>query len=200
MQNIEIEIRGPITKKEYDDLIFKFEKEGKKTGEKDRVLIDYSTGEIENRKKDIRLRDTNGIPEIMIKLGAWGATDQREEISVLAQPKQFDSLVKAFAALGYKKGVLCHRKTKVFEYQGIEFALVEVPNHSYYFEAEKMVDENEDKDKATQEILSVCQDLGLRSFGKKEFFDYIRQLNDEANEIFEAEKQPKDYFKNRFNI
>lgn len=203
MQNIEVEIRGPISKNDYDNLIAKFEKDGKKIGEKDRILIDYSTflpGGVENREKDIRLRSTNGIPEIMIKLGAWGGTDQREEISVLGQTGQFDAMVKAFAVLGYEKGMLCHRKTKVFEYQDIEFALVEVPGHSYYFEAEKMVEDTEDKDKITQEILSVCQNLGLSAFNQKEFFDYIHQLNSETNEIFEFDKYPKDYFKKTFNI
>ena len=43
--------------------------------------------------------------------------------------------------------MLCVRKSKVYEYEGIEFALVEVPGHSYYYEAEKMAHENEDAEK-----------------------------------------------------
>jgi len=202
-KNIEIEIRGPLSKAKFDELADKFSREGKIICEKDRILIDYSTflpGSIEERKKDIRLRVTNGVPEIIIKLGSWGGSDQREEISVLTQPGQFDSLVQIFKALGLNKGMLCQRKSKVFEYQDIEFALVEVPNHSYYFEAEKMVDENENKNSVTQEITNLCQSLGLRVFSQKDFFDYIHQLNNEVNEIFDSSISPKDYFKSRFNL
>ena len=42
-KNIEIEIRGPLSKEKFDALIDLFEIKGKKITEKDRVLIDYST-------------------------------------------------------------------------------------------------------------------------------------------------------------
>ncbi|MFA6322277.1 MAG: hypothetical protein WCX71_02255 [Candidatus Buchananbacteria bacterium] len=203
-KNIEVEIRGQLTKEKLEELKEKFSREGKKLTEKDRVIIAYSNflpGSIENQTTDIRLRATNGVPEIIIKLGQWGGSDQREEISAFAQPGQFDSLVQIFKVLDLTKGMLCQRKIDVFEYQGVEFALVGVPNgHSYYFEAEKMVDENDDKDQATQEILNVCQNLGLQAFSQQEFFDYIHKLNKEINELFDADTCPKDYFKTRFGI
>ena len=142
-KNIEIEIRGPLSKKEFDNLVKFFEKKGTKTSEKDRVLIDYSTfleGGVEKRKKDIRLRVTNGIPEIIVKVGEWGGTEQRKELSAFTKPGEFDTLVEIFGELGFCKGMLCVRKSKVFEYKDIEFALVEVPGHSFYYEAEKMAD------------------------------------------------------------
>ena len=42
-KNIEVEIRGPLSKKEFNSLIKLFENKGKKTLEKNRILIDYST-------------------------------------------------------------------------------------------------------------------------------------------------------------
>jgi predicted adenylyl cyclase CyaB len=202
-KNIEIEIRGPMIKEKFVDLARLFEIKGKKIVDKNRVLIDYSSsleGGIENRHKDIRLRVTNGIPEIIVKLGKWGGIDQRREISVLAKKGEFDALVEIFGELGFRKGVLCVRNSKVYEYKGIEFALVEVPGHSYYYEAEKMASEKEDTSEITDEIVGVCKDLGLETFSQKQFFEYINKLNKEANEIFDYQTYIPNYFKDRFGL
>jgi len=201
--NIEIEIRGPLSKKKFGDLVNLFESKAKKVTEKNRVLIDYSTfleGGVENRNKDIRLRVTNGIPEIIVKIGEWGEAEQRKELSAFTKEGEFDTLVEIFGALGFCKGMLCVRKSKVYEYKDIEFALVEVPGHSYYYEAEKMAHENEDADKIIKEITDVCKSLDLEVFNKQQFFKYINTLNKESNEIFEYKNYTSNYFKNRFNL
>lgn len=202
-KNIEIEIRGPLTKEKFDDLVRVFETRAKKTAEKDRVLIDYSTfleGGVENRNKDIRLRATNGIPEIIVKIGEWGGTEQRKELSAFTKQGEFDTLVEIFGELGFCKGMLCVRKSRVYQYKDIEFALVEVPGHSYYYEAEKMAHEKEDAEKIIKEIKNVCKDLNLEVFDKKQFFQYIDKLNKESNEIFEYKNYTPNYFKNRFDL
>src|SRR3990167_4265651 len=158
-KNIEIEIRGPLTKEKFDNLVCLFDARAKKITEKDRVSIDYYTfleGGVENRHKDIRLRVTNGIPEIIVKVGEWGGAEQRKELSAFTKEGEFDTLVEIFGTLGFCKGMLCVRKSKVYEYEGIEFALVEVPGHSYYYEAEKMAHEKEDANKITREMKSIC--------------------------------------------
>jgi len=202
-KKIEVEIRGPLSKEKFENLISFFESKGKKITDKNRILIDYSTfleGGIKNRQKDIRLRITNGIPEIIVKIGKWGGTEHRKELSVFTKPGEFDTLVEIFAALGFNKGALCVRKSKVYEYKGIEFALVEVPGHSYYYEAEKMADEKEDANNIISEIKNVCKYLGLEVFDKKQFFDYVELLNKEANEIFDYSTYTPNYFKNRFSL
>lgn len=73
------------------------------------------------------MRVTNGIPEIIVKIGEWSGTEQRKELSFFGKQGEFDTLVEIFAALGFRKGMMCERKSKVYEYKGIEFALVEVP-------------------------------------------------------------------------
>ncbi len=202
-RNIEIEIRGPLSKEQFDNMILFLDKKGKKLTEKNRVLIDYSTfleGGVEKRKKDIRLRVTNGVPEIIVKLGEWGGTDQRKELSVLTNSNSFDTLVEIFGELGFVKGMLCVRKSKVYEYKGVEFALVEVPNHSYYYEAEKMAYENESAEQITKKVKKICLDLELQMFDQKTFFEYVETLNKEANEIFDYSSYSQNYFKNRFQL
>ncbi|MBI2631355.1 hypothetical protein HYW73_04085 [Candidatus Nomurabacteria bacterium] len=146
------------------------------------------------------MRVTNGIPEIIVKVGEWGGTEQRKELSAFTKPGEFDTLVEIFGELGFSKGMLCVRKSKVYEYKDIEFALVEVPGHSYYYEAEKMANNKENGGKLIKEIENVCEELKLNIFDKKQFFEYIDKLNRESNEIFDYKNFTPNYFKNRFNL
>ncbi len=202
-KNIEVELRGLLSADEYSMVKGFFDENAEKKEEKDRILIDYSTflpGGVEERKKDIRLRVTNGVPEIIVKLGEWGGSEQRKELSVKTAPGTFDILTEIFAALGYEKGVLAVRKSHVYDYKDIEFALVEVPGHSYYFEAEKMAHEGENAEELIQEMNMVCAELGLNVFTKEDFFAYIQKLNAEANGVFNAPEASPNFFKENYGL
>ncbi len=202
-KTFEVELRGPVSQESYGQLKTLLDEQGVLLQTRSRILIDYSTflpnEGIKERQRDIRLRITNGKPEIIIKTGSWGGSDQRKELSVFAEEGSFDRLVQAFHVLGYDKGVLCVRNSLLYKYKEVEFALVEVPGHSYYFEAEKMSDEA-GKDAATQEIADLCKTLGLTLFSDQTFFEYIDTLNREANEVFDFKDYTEDYFKKRFKL
>lgn len=201
-KNIEVEISGPLTLEQKKNLETFFLEHGEKTKTKHRVLIDYSTflGDgLRNREKDIRLRITNGNPEIIVKLGAWNSNNHRKELSVFTEAGSFDRLVQIYAALGYEKGMLCERTTEVFKYSDIEFALVEVPGHSFHFEAEIMSDEK-NVESAKKHIETVCKELGLKIFTDEEYMNYIEKLNNEANEVFEFKNYTENYFENRYHF
>jgi predicted adenylyl cyclase CyaB len=188
-KNIEVEVRGPISEEQYLALIERFNVEGKKLTEKRRTFIDYSTfleGGVRGRDKDIRIRVTNGVPEIIVKLGNWGGAEARKELSVLTEQGSFETLAQVFGELGFTKGILGTRNSVLYEYQGVEFALVEVPGHSYYYEAERMIDESQDSSQVIKEIQDLCKDeLALGVFSEEEFFSYIETLNEEANQVFD---------------
>lgn len=184
-ENIEVEVRGLLKKEEYEKIDFFLKDKGSLKKKRNRTFIDFS-GDVENRTKDIRIRNTNGIPEIVIKLGSWGGSESREEILLEVKEGSFKTLVKAFGEMGFKKGVLCVRNSVVYEYKGIEFALVEVPNHSYYFEAE-ILTTKDNTEKAETEIRKICEELGLKPFSKEEFFAYVNLLNQEANSVYDYE-------------
>ncbi len=195
VKNIEAEVRGLLSKDEFDVLNSFLSKNSIFKQKKERVLIDFSSG-VRDRKKDIRVRETNGIPEIIIKLGAWGGSEKREEISIHTEKGSFDDLVRAFGELGYTKGVLCVRNSLVYDYKNVEFALVEVPGHSYYFEAEILATAV-DAHKAEAELLALCEELKLKTFTDEGFYAYIETLNREANSIFDYAKYEPGYFRDR---
>ncbi len=203
-RDIEVEVRGLLTKSDFYKTKDFLEVNGVLKDQKRRILIDYSTflpeEGIRDRKKDIRVRVTNGIPEIIIKLGSWGGSESRQELSFKGAEGSFDTLVQIFGHLGLKKGILAERKTLAYEYKEIEFALVEVPGHSYYFEAERMAHSEDDFVKVEKEILNVCDELGLSVLSKDGFFEYIDVLNKEANDIFNFETSDDDFFEKMHNV
>jgi len=203
-KNIEVEIRGKIAEEKVKEVLDFLGRNGEKKPEKNRVFLDYSTflpeQGIEKRTKDIRLRATNGVPEIIVKLGNWGGSENRKEISVPTSQGSFDKLVQVFGAIGLEKAILCIRKSYVFQYENVELAIVEVPNHSFYFEAEKMLSPNEDKTKAEKAIRDICKKLRLEPFSDQEFFAYVEKLNQEANEVFDFKNYQEGYFKKRFGL
>lgn len=202
-KNIEVEISGPLSTAKFHEVISFFNQNAIKTTEKHRVIIDYSTfleGGLKNREKDIRLRITNGTPEIIVKLGTWTSEAKRKELSVLAEHGSFDVLVQVFGELGFKKGVLCIRDSHVYEYKGIEFSLVEIPGHSFHYEAEIMAATNKNTEQLAEQIKTTCQELGLKIFTHDEYFQYIEILNSQANEIFDYANYTDNYFENRFHF
>ncbi|NTW30439.1 MAG: CYTH domain-containing protein [Candidatus Moranbacteria bacterium] len=203
-KDIEVELRGLLTKEQYDGLNETLSGKVGLKEEKYRILLDYSTflpGEgIEDRKKDIRVRVTNGVPEIVVKLGSWGGSESRKELSFKGSPGSFDTLVEIFGNLGFTKAVLCERRTKAYDYKGVEFALVEVPGHSYYFEAEKMAHGEADMAEVESEIRAVCEELGLSILTKEDFFKYIDTLNREANAVFEFDSHTENRFRDEFGV
>lgn len=194
-KNIEVEIRGYLTNEDYTRLNDFLSKTGTLKSKRERIFIDYSSS-LEDRTKDIRIRETNGVSEIMIKLGNWGGSESREELSVTTGEKSFESLVRIFGELGHTKGTFCVRNSIVYDYNGVEFALVEVPNHSYYFEAEILTDIDHSVE-ADAKLRQVCESLGLKVFNKDEFFQYVTKLNTEANISFDYTKFKKGYFDNK---
>ncbi len=203
-KEIEVEIRGLLSADSYKKACEFFKENAKFLEEKERMLIDYSTfmpsEGIRDRKKDIRIRVTNGIPEIVVKLGSWGGSESRKELSFKGNEGEFDTLVEIFGHLGFQKGIFAIRNVLAYEYKGVEFALVSVPDHSYYFEAEKMAHDDADFLKVEEEIRDVCSELGLDVIDKEGFFQYIEKLNLESNDIFEFEDYTPNLFKDKFGL
>ncbi len=202
-KTIEVEMRGKLDSSAIPELVEKILSDGKFVQRKERVLIDYSTclpeQGIEGRKLDIRLRNTNKLSEIILKTGSWGGSDARREYSVKTNDS-FDTLVQIYKLLGLSKGVLCVRNIDVYTYHGVEIALVEVPGHSCFFEAEIELAETEGTEKAQATLKEVLDELGLVTYTDAEYFAYIELLNKEANMIFDANQESETYFKDTFGI
>jgi adenylate cyclase class IV len=190
MSQFEVELRGPvISPEEYIRVEELLRTQGTFVREEKRIIVDYSTfldGGVRERTLDIRARVTNGEPEMIIKRGSWGGDEVREEVSVPVHRGKFFDLLRAYALLGYTKGILIARKSRVYTYNDTEIVLVTIPNHSSFFEAERIVQHEAQHDAARAQLEHVVQSLGLTTFSDEEWFTYLETLNREANGIYDA--------------
>jgi len=180
----EIELRGPVSKKEYDKLLIFLKRNGKFIEHRNRVNYLFNH---KNKQVDVRVRDTNGDIEMVMKLGHIGAHKRKEISFKLGKVKVKDAL-DFLNHLGYRTGLIAVRISDIFMYCGVEFAVVSVPGrkswHTYYFEMEMQADTASEIKKAKEYMAKLAGKLGLRFFGKREYEDYIVEMNEYASEKF----------------
>ena len=197
----EVEVRGPLNN--FDNTFQFFKAKGRFIQEKDRFQLIYfpketlNLNEMENDPRDLRLRVTNKKAELVMKYGEWGAKDSRHEITIPVPLDKFDEMAELLNYLGWGFGSSIATKTFIFNFKGIEFALVKTV-HGDYFEAEKLIHEKEDSDIAMKEIEKVCSELNLRLFSKEEYYKFMDKINNAVGAIFNFKKQKFSEIKSRY--
>lgn len=181
MANYEIELRGLLSsdqRKKLEKFLFK---NGKLIKKYKRTQWIFGLSHL--KKIDLRIKETNQNYEFSLKVGALGKKSRRE-ISIPFPKDKADEALDFLKFLGRKEGLIAKRNASIFEYEKIEWAIVEVPGHSCYFEAEKLVSNEKDAKFAIEEIKKVAGSLGLKLFNAKETIEYIKKLDKEANKPF----------------
>ncbi len=182
MANFEIELRGLMTKRERDKLEDFLIKNGKLVKKYQRTQ--WIFGLSHHKKIDLRVKETNQNYEYSLKVGKLGKASRRE-ISIPFPKEKADEALEFLKYLGKAKGLIAKRNATIYEYEGIEWALVEVPKHSYYFEAEKLVSSEEEGAEAKREISRIVKSLELKLFNSTDYTEYLKKLDKESNKIFE---------------
>lgn len=183
---IEVEIRGPLTDEGRRELTELLEAEGELTEVQDRqmILLRGYPGYDKDpnaREVDVRLRDTNGSCEIMVKRKTSDHNVARHEASLPLGCTDLESAKKAVKALGYSEGIWMHRKKRVYRYRDIEWSVVEVPEGLSYYEAEQEAKEGESAEDIQKHLTTVAQELGLRVFTSDEMREFIYTLDRTVN-------------------
>ncbi len=183
---IEVEIRGRLNDKQFDELTALLEKEGELVEFQDRemILLRGYPGYSEDptaRDVDVRLRNTNGSCEIMVKHKSGEHNVARKEMSLPLGCSDLESAKEAVAALGYRDGIWMHRKKKVFRYSGIEWSVVDVPEGMRYFEAEQETGDPAQAKDVELHLIEEAQKLGLSAMGPQEMRDFIYELDAKVN-------------------
>ena len=184
---IEVEIRGRLDDAGYDRIKAFLDENGKHVKSQERemfLLRDYPgySRDFVGRDVDIRLRNTNGQCEIMLKRKV---ENMREEVQLKLQDEDLETAKKIVKALGCKEAVWMHRLKEVYEYNGVEWSLEIAPNNIRYYEAEiavadvsKVADAHTTLEVEARALnLEVLDDEGTRAL--------IHRLDTEANKVVE---------------
>lgn len=203
-KQIEVELMGNLRKEKFLELQSLFEKEGAFKKKKRRLSLMYFRDkipkdliEIKDELVDLRLRITNGIPEVVIKYGLFTGSHAREEISINFDIKDFEKYIDLLKYLGWHLAVGYSTKTYVYNYKSVEFSLVEIKDYGYNFEAE-IITENEESGNAKRKLTIFCEELGLKSFNENELDKQCNDINNKKEFQFDFNKQSSNKIREQF--
>lgn len=148
------------------------------------------------RDTDIRLRNTNGKCEIMLKRKVSDGNHARKEYSLPLSENTLDTAKEIVRAFGCEGGLWMHRITEAFEYKGIEWALIRAPKprpadevglggdgfEMLLYEAEMEIEDGGDVKETHKKIVEEAKALGLPVLETDEAMrDFIYKLDREVN-------------------
>ncbi len=203
MTKVEVEHRGELSKEKFEELKSFFDKKGEFLGLNERFSVIYSQQEDDQSKEvyehpvDLKVRVTNKKGELVLKYGKWSGSDARKEFLFPIEKDKFDEMIEFLKILGHYHGVLQATKTHLYHYKSVDFALVDVPDWGYYFEAE-IVTEPTNTKKANEKIRKECSDLGIEALDHDGFCKLLGSLNDRPGFRFNFKKQDFLDIKERF--
>ena len=187
MKTIEVEIRGNLNDQEYSRVKSFLDERGvhKESHEREMFLLrDYPgySKDFVGREVDIRLRNTNGSCEIMLKRKIGNA---REEVALSLKDSDLNTAKKIVKALGCSTAIWMHRLKEVYEYNDVEWSLVVAPNNIRYYEAEISVSSQEEISDAYVKLKNEAKSIGLDVLNDEDTKILIHKLDTEANKFVE---------------
>jgi hypothetical protein len=201
--DIEVEVRGKIVN--FERTLEFFYNSAKFIEEKDRISFIYfregkdvlNVKGVRDDPVDLKLRVTNKKAEMVMKYGRWGAEENRKEFLFPLELSKFSDVLEFFKNLDWFHGVIMDTKTFLFEYQGVEFALVR-SGDVCYFEAEILVDEESEVGMAKTKILKVCSEAKLKLFEDEEFMVMMNGFNSREDRLFDMRVDSFEEIRDRF--
>jgi adenylate cyclase class IV len=203
-KQIEVEFMGDISKDKFFELKDKFENEGTFKKRKERISFMYfrdkipkDLSEIKDEDTDLRLRVTNKEPELIIKKGSFTGSHSRKEISINFPITEMQKYVDFLSALNWSIGVIYAVETFVYEYEGVEFSLVNIEGYGYNFEAEILTN-TEEESNARKKINLLLNNLNLRPFDEEGLNKQCNAINNREGLRFDFSKENFKEMKEKF--
>ncbi len=176
---IEIEFRGPLEKNEFLKLLSFLKKEAEFVKRMKRKTFVFGS---KDKTLDLKVRTTDGVPEIVLKKG-FAAARRREEIIIPLKTDSTKEAVRIFSLLGHNKGIIAIRDNYIFNYKNIEFTLVKCPNGYCFYEAELI--NNKKIKNPEKHIKEVLKSLSLRVWSEKEVYKFFMYCKKNIDKHFE---------------
>lgn len=180
----EIEIRGKVSKKEFDQLLALLKKDGKLKDTYHRISVDLSPGFDpktrtwkNNSHLDLRIKKSGESEKISLKVGEYHLKE-RKEIDTKLKEGELLHAVELIMALGYDQGMIYSWDSWEFDYQGYEIKLSKYADDYYIWEIEGK--DNLDPD-------SLAKRLNMKPLSKGEYKDAINWENNHIHQIFTIE-------------
>ena len=189
---IDVEIRGPVAKKEYEYL--KKILGGENVLREKRALVTYM-GEHFHAFTDLEIQSGENSKMVLKN------QKTRTETVLTLTPNQFSKSVSFCAELGYTKGTATIREFFCANYGGAYFSLVDpVESDALYYEAVITVNDPTAAKEAKKKLESLARKFKLPIWGNLEMLSFFEKLNKQASYVYDYSIHGPDHFKDRFGI
>ncbi len=203
-KDIEVEISGKISLEQFKKIREILEEGGTFKKLKARLSFMYfrnsipkDLSEIKDDLVDLRFRVTNKEPEIVLKYGSFTGNHARKEITLSLTKENMSNYIEFLNLLGWSRIVVYATRTYTYQYQNIEFALVEIKDYGYNFEAEIITDESHIAE-AQEKIREELNRLGLVPFSDEDLTLQCNQINNTKKLQFDLNLNTLVEIKSRF--
>ncbi len=189
---IEVEIRGQLDEAGYTalkDVLVQFGTHVEDQKREMILLYGYPGFDINplKRKVDIRLRNTNGKCEVMVKQGESEFNTARKEISIPSADNDWQKLIEMVKAFGITKGLWMRREKEVFMMNNVEWSLAKAISRDgskvfYYYEAEIATTDSLHIEEIKKNLEDEVKKLGLPMMAPDEYKALVDMFGREVNE------------------
>ncbi len=191
---IDIEIRGPVAKKEYEKLKKHLAVAGEDVRQEKRVSVRYK-GIDAGVLADMEVREGEH-PRMILK----DRRHDREVVLTLA-PGQLAQAITFCASLGYAKGEVFVREVFSARYGGAYFSLVDpLENEVYYYEASMAVNDPVEAAEAKEKLEQMAKKFKLPRWTEPEMQSFFGSLSRRVNYTFDFAEHGAEHFKEKFGI
>lgn len=181
-QNMEIEIRGKLSKSKFAELLNNLKSEGKLIDNYKRLSVDLSPG-FDPRTKtwkrssefDLRIKKSGDSEKISVKVGQFHQKERRE-VEVPLKQGSFLDAISLFEILGYDRGMIYFWESWEFRYKDYEIKLSKYNSNYYTWEIESRSN-NKDPE-------MLASELGLKAYTKDEYNQAINWENQHIHERY----------------
>lgn len=178
----EIEIRGKLSKVDFERLTGLFNEKGRLINHYHRLSVDLSPGfDPETRSWpnpdliDLRVKKSNEKEVIVVKLGDFH-DKKREEIKIDLKEGEIIDALRLFEALGFNQGMIYFSQNWEYEYKGFEVKLVQYGADYFNWEIESH-EENLNPNK-------LAEDLKLLPFTRKQYKKEVDWQNLNLHQLY----------------
>ena len=178
----EIEIRGKLDRKKFEEVMILMETQGKLKDHYKRLSVDISLGFNEKDRSwenltgvDLRIKKSGNKEKISAKMGNF-VDKEREELDIQLEEGQILNVIKMFNKLGFDKGMIYQWESFEFDYKNFEVKLSKYTDDYFTFEIESETSKNDPND--------LAQKLGLIPYSSEEYKKVIVAENQNIHQLF----------------
>lgn len=174
---IEVEIRGMLTKEQFDTLTDSLAKLADSFEQDDKESCFFI---VPGKNLKVTKNISNGSAKIALKTGEVSQTANKE-IEVKIHPEDYENVIDTFQALGFNNTIYSKQTRTNYIYCGIEIAAKYSDDWGYHYEAEIMVEDESEIAEAEKKLHSLAKELGLPVLTPEDHEILIKKINSQRS-------------------